>query len=53
MSKLTLHCTDWRPLHRNTLRGFAVVELGAASLAALDLRLVGRFPNAFAEEPVA
>lgn len=39
MSKLTLHCTAFRPLRRNTLIGFAVVTITELKLTIRDVAI--------------
>ena len=36
MSKLTVHCRDWRPCDRNTLRGFATFYIAQLRLSIAD-----------------
>jgi hypothetical protein len=38
-NKLTLLCTDFRPLHRNTLRGFARVKIAELKLEIGDIAI--------------
>jgi hypothetical protein len=37
MSKLTLICSDWRPLKKNTLLGFARIHIGELDLTIHDV----------------
>ena len=37
--KLTVVCADWRPLHRNTLCGFAVIHIPQLELKIHDVAL--------------
>jgi hypothetical protein len=37
MSKLTLICSDWRPLKKNTLLGFARIHVAALDLTIHDV----------------
>ena len=39
MSKLRVHCTDFRPLRRNTLQGFAVIEIAELKLTVRDVAI--------------
>ena len=37
MSKLSLSCESWKPLQKNTLQGFATIEIGALALRIHDI----------------
>ena len=39
MTKLTVTCADWRPLRRNTLRGFARVRVVELDLTIHDVAI--------------
>lgn len=39
MSKLTVHCTDFRPLRRNTLCGFAIITIAELKLTIRDVAI--------------
>jgi hypothetical protein len=39
MNKLTVTCTAWRPLRRNTLTGFATVEIPEMRLIIHDIAI--------------
>jgi hypothetical protein len=36
-NKLTVSCTDWRPLHRHTLRGFITIHIAEMRLSIRDI----------------
>jgi hypothetical protein len=37
MSRLTITCSDWRALHRHTLRGFVVIHIAELRLTIRDI----------------
>ena len=37
--KLTVICTDWRPYHKNTLCGFALVRIAELGLKIHDIAI--------------
>lgn len=37
MSKLSITCSDFKPLHRNTLRGFATIHIDELKLEIRDV----------------
>jgi hypothetical protein len=39
MTKLSVRCTDWRPLRKNTLLGFARVQIAELDLTIHDVAL--------------
>jgi hypothetical protein len=51
MSKLTITCTDWRALHRNTLRGFAVVTIAELKLTIRDVAIHQKNDSRWAQLP--
>jgi hypothetical protein len=51
MSKLTIACTDWRSLHRNTLRGFATIEIAELKLEVRDVAVHDKNGKRWAQLP--
>lgn len=51
MSKLTIICHEWRPLKRNTLRGFARLEVNEMKLVISDISVHERDGKRWAALP--
>jgi hypothetical protein len=51
MSKLTVTCADWRPLRRNTLRGFARVRVAELELTIHDVAIHEKNDRVWAQLP--
>ena len=51
MSKLTITCDDWRPLHRNTLQGFAVIKIAELQLIIKDIAVHEKNERRWAQLP--
>jgi hypothetical protein len=51
VSKLSVTCADWRPLHRNTLRGFARVRIAELDLTIHDVAIHEKNGRAWAQMP--
>jgi hypothetical protein len=49
--KLTVTCSEFRPLHRNTLVGFAVIEIAAMRLTIRDVALHQKNESRWAQFP--
>jgi hypothetical protein len=50
-SKLTIRCTDFRALERNTLRGFAVIVIDELKLEIRDITLHQKGDSRWAQLP--
>jgi hypothetical protein len=51
VSKLSVTCADWKPLHRNTLRGFARVRIAELDLAIHDVAVHEKNGRTWAQLP--
>jgi hypothetical protein len=51
MSKLTVVCSDFRRWHRNTLRGFAVIEIAEMKLEIRDVAIHAKGDARWAQLP--
>jgi hypothetical protein len=49
--KTSLTCSDWRPLHRNTLRGFAQIEIKELRLKIHDVAVHEKDGRRWAQLP--
>jgi hypothetical protein len=49
--KLTVICSDWKPLQRNTLQGFASVEVVEMGLVIRDVAIHQKNDRAWAAPP--
>ena len=50
-NKLTITCSEFRPLHRNTLRGFAEIEIAELQLTIKDVAIHVRDGARWAQLP--
>ena len=51
MTKLTITCESWKPLQRNTLRGFATVVIGELELRLTDVAVHAKGDRRWAQLP--
>jgi hypothetical protein len=51
MSKLTVHCNSFRPMHRNTLRGFAAIRIEELRLNIRDVAVHQKGNSRWAQLP--
>lgn len=51
MSKMTVTCTDWRELRRNTLRGFATIRIDEIKLVIRDVAIHEKNGEQWAQLP--
>jgi hypothetical protein len=51
MSKLTVACSDWRPLRKNTLCGFARVRIVELDLVVIDVGVHRKGDRIWAQLP--
>ena len=51
MSKLTITCSEFRPFHRNTLRGFAEIEIAELQLTIKDVAVHAKDGARWAQLP--
>jgi hypothetical protein len=49
--KLTVRVTSWKPLHRNTLRGFAAVKVEELRLSFFEVAVHSRDGRSWAQLP--
>jgi hypothetical protein len=49
--KLSVVCADWRPLHRNTLRGFARIRIAELDLTIHDVAVHQKGERTWAQLP--
>lgn len=51
MSKISLTCTDFRPLRRNTLRGFATIQIAHLRTTMREVAIHDRDGKTWAQPP--
>jgi hypothetical protein len=51
MTKLAITCESWKPLQRNTLRGFASIHIGDLALKIHDIAVHAKGDSAWAALP--
>lgn len=50
-AKLTVRCIAWRPLHKNTLRGFADICIVEMRMTIREVAVHAQGPKAWAQPP--
>jgi hypothetical protein len=53
MTKLTVTCRDFKPLHRNSLRGFATIRINEMRLEIRDVAIHEKGESRWAQLPVS